>query len=367
MCNQSRQSFQSSDGNYITLDKFSIKDAWNSPTRLEIKSALENGIEHPNCQDCWNEEAAGRDSKRIMINRGLSHVKPLEDQPMAIMLKPGNLCNLACRHCGPFSSSRWLRDYYKIESRDPDWLTYTNQFSNIQDSYNENNRVWSDLKDWAPGIHFYELYGAEPMLIDPLWDVIRTSSLSEGGPKTNLNINTNGTILRDDTQEIFKNFHRVVLGVSVDAVGERFEYMRYPAKWGQLLSNLDRYQEMAAKLGNISISISATVGALNIYYADELWQFFNDRGLHVGFNVLHRPTHLNMRIFPTAVKEKIAKKLQDSNTPAKNLIPMMMSPISEPERAMLDFWVITEGYDRIRQESYKQTFPEMFEILENSK
>ena len=104
VCNQSRNSFQHSDGNYITLDRYTLTDAWNSPTRHEIKTALDSGIQHPNCQDCWDEEAAGRDSKRVMINRGLAHVQPREDQPLALMLKPGNLCNLACRHCGPFSS-----------------------------------------------------------------------------------------------------------------------------------------------------------------------------------------------------------------------------------------------------------------------
>jgi len=367
VCNQSRNSFQHSDGNYITLDRYTLTDAWNSPTRHEIKTALDSGIQHPNCQDCWDEEAAGRDSKRVMINRGLAHVQPREDQPLALMLKPGNLCNLACRHCGPFSSSRWMRDFYKIEAREPDWLTYTSQFSGIQDSYAADNPVWQEMCRWAPGINFYELYGAEPMLIDPLWEVIKTSSHSAGGPRTNLNINTNGTILRADTEDIFRNFHRVVLGISVDAIGDRFEYMRYPARWDQLLANLDAYQDMAARLGNINISISATVSALNIYYADELWQFFHDRGLSVGFNILHRPSHLNMRILPSAVKQQVADRLNSSGTPAQSLVPMMMSPWSQPQQQLLDFWVITEGYDRIRRQSYQDTFPEMFKILAESR
>jgi hypothetical protein len=370
MCNQSRQVFQDEYGNYMTLAQNSLADAWNSPTRLEIKNALENGIEHPNCQDCWNEEDAGRDSKRIMMNRALdpvSHVKALPDQPITIMLKPGNLCNLACRHCSPFSSSRWLKDYFKVEARQPDWTSYIQQFTEIQDSYSDNNPFWEDLKSWAPNIKFYELYGAEPMLIDPLWEVIKTSSQGTNSENTVVNINTNGTILRDDTEEIFRNFYKVVLNLSVDGINDQFEYMRYPAKWNKFMTNLTSYQDMAARLKNIDISVSCTVSALNIYYTDEIWQLFHDRGIHVGFNILHRPDHLNMRILPEVVKQKISDKLRSTGTPAQNLIGMLNSPMPDSEKHLLDFWVITEGYDDIRGESYADTFPEMFNILANSR
>jgi hypothetical protein len=366
VCNQSRQVFQDVDGTYMTLDKYSLADAWNSPTRMEIKNALDDGVEHANCQDCWDEEAAGRDSKRIIMNRALdpvTHVKALPDQPISLMLKPGNLCNLACRHCGPFSSSRWLKDYFKVEAKQPDWTSYIQQFTGIQDSYGENNPVWADLRAWAPNIKFYELYGAEPMLIDPLWEIIKISSLGHNNLNTVVNINTNGTILREDTEEIFRNFYKVVLNLSVDGVSDQFEYMRYPAKWNKFLSNLDSYQNMSKRLGNIDISVSCTVSALNIYYTDEIWQFFHDRGIHVGFNILHRPDHLNMRILPDSAKQQIADKLQSTGTPAKNLISMMNSPIDGAAKSMMDFWVITQGYDDLRGESYQDTFSEFYKIL----
>ena len=363
MCIQSRQMIQDADGTYMTLAQHSLADAWNSPTRQEIRSALDSGIQHANCQDCWDEEAAGRDSKRMMINRGIAHVEPLPDQPISMMLKPGNLCNLACRHCGPFSSSRWLKDYFKVEARQQNWTSYVQQFTEIQDSYRDDNSFWTDLKAWAPNVEFYELYGAEPVLIDPLWEVIKTSSLGANNNKTVVNINTNGTILREDTEEIFQNFYEVDLGLSVDGIGDQFEYMRYPAKWDKFLSNLDAYQNMAARLGNININVSCTVSALNVYYTDEIWQFFHSRGIHVGFNILHRPDHLNMRILPDAVKQQIADRLGSTGTPAQNLIPMLMSPFDDSAKAMVDFWIITHGYDDLRGESYQDTFPEFYKIL----
>lgn len=363
ICNQSRQVFQAADGAYMTLAQYSLTDAWNSPTRHEIRSALESGIQHSNCQDCWNEEAVGRNSKRININHRLADIVPLPNQPVSMMLKPGNLCNLACRHCGPFSSSRWLNDYYKVESQQPDWSTYIKDFSSIRESYHDENPIWADLKTWAPGIEFYELYGAEPMLIDPLWEVIKTASQCANSKKTVIHINTNGTILRADTEDIFQNFKKVHLGFSVDGIGARFEYMRYPAKWDKFLSNLNCYQDMASRLGNVDVNAVCTVSALNIYYVDEIWQFFHDRGISLGFNILHRPDHLNMRILPDIVKHQIADHLRTTAAPVQNLISMLTSPIDGTDKSLEDFRTITQGYDNLRGESYENTFPEMYKIL----
>jgi hypothetical protein len=70
-----------------------------------------------------------------------------------------------------------------------------------------------------------------------------------------------------------------------------------------------------------------------------------------------------MRIIPDAAKQQIADRLSSTGTPAQNLIPMLMSPMDNPTKAMMDFWVITQGYDDLRGESYQDTFPEFYKIL----
>jgi hypothetical protein len=37
--------------------------------------------------------------------------------------------------------------------------------------------------------------------------------------------------------------------------------------------------------------------------------------------------------------------------------------MDNPTKAMMDFWVITQGYDDLRGESYQDTFPEFYKIL----
>ena len=61
------------------------------------------------CRKCWNEERAGRTSKRMHTLDRLKHVVPDETwnedaKPLMFLdLKLGNICNLKCRICGSWS------------------------------------------------------------------------------------------------------------------------------------------------------------------------------------------------------------------------------------------------------------------------
>jgi hypothetical protein len=55
ICNQSRLPLCDKNNNTVELDKGTLIDAWDGVTRQEIKSALNNGIQHPNCESCWSE------------------------------------------------------------------------------------------------------------------------------------------------------------------------------------------------------------------------------------------------------------------------------------------------------------------------
>ena len=361
MCNQSRKWFVDHDNNPIRLDQHTLEDAWASPTRGEIADALKTGHQHSNCQDCWDEEAAGRRSKRIISNEEFANVVAT-DHPRVIMLKPGNLCNLACRHCNPHTSSRWIRDYYKIESTEKVYSTYLEQFRGAQQSFSAESSSWNILKNWSKDTVHYTLYGAEPLLIEQLWDLLETASLQPNAGTVDIRINTNGTIWRDQYYETFSRFRSVAIEISADGVGPQFEYMRYPAKWDNVELNLDRYQQLAKTTSNVTLSVMVTVSLLNIYYADSIWNYFDQRGIACGFNVLHRPLHLNMRIAPELVKQEIALKLK--NTAAAQLVPQLIMPMDDSAVLLEEFWRVTSGYDQLRKENFANTFVEMYGLLE---
>jgi len=363
MCNLSKTQWRDHDNQVIHLNTHSLESAWASPTREEIATALKSGIQHSNCRDCWDEESAGKMSKRIESNNNFADVDVL-DHPRAFFLKPGNTCNLSCRHCNPETSSGWYRDYFNVEAEESEFPVFLQRFATTQDSYRDESAVWPTLLNWSQTAVFYDLYGAEPLLIKPLWEMLRAASTSPTANTIDIHISTNGTIWKDEYYEVFRRFRSVRIGVSVDGISEQFDYMRFPAKWSQVSDNIRRYKELSNAIPSIDVSIETTLSLLNVYYANDIYRYFDNLNIHCGFNILHRPDHLNMRIAPASVKYKITEHLQSiPNHQTANIVKLLNLPMDNSAELLTKFWSITAQYDQFRQESYADTFPEMHKLL----
>lgn len=371
VCNQIKEDLLFEDGTPITLDKNSLSDAWNSPSRLKLRDDLNAGIKRSCCSDCWHEEAAGRDSKRQISNKIYSEIVPIQEQPRVLMIKPGNACNLGCRHCDLFASSNLVKDFFKVESERINIEDTKLHLKNMNKSFSKSNSVWETLKSWSNNILSLELYGGEPLLINSLWDVLSFASKSANAKNISIYINTNGTIWRDDYYDVFKSFKSVRLAISVDGIHEQFEYMRQPAKFDTFLSNLKKFDGLS--LLNMSIETCITVSTLNIFYLPETIQYLSDLSkTHLnlvqkpGTNMLHYPLHLNLRNLPAEVKGIITQKLEVYETTLSdipNVIQFLKLDMEDNEKHFEDFWRITKGYDALRNESYESSFKEMYNIM----
>lgn len=362
ICNQSRTSFKQGS-EVLRLDKNTLAQGWASQTRQEIRTSLNQSIRHANCQDCWAEEDAGRLSLRNIVNERFKDVEAYQEQPRVFMLKPGNACNLACRHCNPYVSSGWYKDHYKLTSTGS-FVDYVKSYNYIRDGYTADNDVWTTLGQWNDNIVYYDLYGAEPLLIDPLLDLLRS-----GNTEQSIHVNTNGTIWQDDFNDVFSKFKHVELGISIDAIGQQFDYMRYPAKWEHVLANLLKYKQLAEKHPSIDLSVCITASILNVYYLAEYVQFFHNLGIEVGINFVHRPDYLNMRILPTKVKQTIIERLESAGfkdgweIKIQHIINFLMLEHNNSEQLFDEFWKFTSGYDQIRNQNYANTFKEFYEVI----
>lgn len=362
ICNQSQTFFTDQDNNLIRTDSHSLKDAWNSPTRKEIDNDLSNGIRHANCQHCWDEEDAGRTSKRQHHNRELHDVVPMEDQPRALLLKPGNICNLGCRHCHPTVSSGWYRDAYKLDSSGSDYNIWLKQYKHIKEGFADTNSgVWEVLDSWVPNLVYYDLYGGEPLLVNRLYQNLVLSADNGYAKNQHIHINTNGTIWRDDFLLVFSKFKSVYFDISADGTHQQFEYMRYPAVWNDFESNLKKYQDLGKLYPSINIGITITVSLYNIYYLPETISYYEGLGFNCGINVLHTPAHMNMRIAPPKLKDAISNKLSDSRY--ASLVKLLYTDIENSKELYKEFLESLEKIDTLRNQRYKDYFPEMAQLL----
>jgi MoaA/NifB/PqqE/SkfB family radical SAM enzyme len=125
------------------------------------------------------------------------------------------------------------------------------------------------------------LLGGEPMF-DPRSFQLLKKLLDHGNDQCFISFVTNGSVCLNDFQKnILKEFQNLNICFSIDGIGKRFEYMRWPGKWNDLLHNLEQYKTITDNL-----SVSYTISAVNANglkkktYVTITTLFINHTGLH---------------------------------------------------------------------------------------
>ena len=304
MCNASTDVFKGIKNNPLRLDKDNLQDIWHSDTRLEIKDSLEKGIRHENCRLCWDAEDSGVTSIRQVLNKRFEGLSPLKEQPRIVIMKPGNQCNLGCRTCNVEATNQLYKIDYELNER-PSGIykehdkeryaqlsnkkisfdQYVSTFESQRKSFHKNNAVWQTLDAWSKGIVHYALFGGEPFVNKPLFDMLDRSDAKGHTASQDLYVSTNATVWSEKYIEIIKNFKSACIGLSIDAVGKQFEYMRYPAVWSKVKENILRFVDFRENNKNISLKISATCNPFNVYNLDELCDVFNDLNIPIDIHL----------------------------------------------------------------------------------
>lgn len=368
LCCHSQTYLQDESGQEIYLDSHSVEQAWNSPTRMQIQQDLEAGIQHPNCSACWNEEAAGRPSRRQVANKQFEKMTVRQDRPQLVDLKPGNTCNLACRTCWPEVSSKWYRDYWEIEARqwEPDYRKYLSSWGRIRSSYSDENvTLWKDLETWLDAVEYYDIYGAEPMLLDKVFLILAQSTQSGRSKQQSLHINTNGTVWNQEYIDILRQFKSVNLDISIDGLGSHYGYIRYGETWSRVEQNLELYQQLAKDNSNFVVNICITVCSLNVLYAMDIQDYFCKKNIPVFFNMVHHPHYLNVRSLPDPVKQQISNSLlaRQPNWQIASVLDFMNMPLENQSQQWAKFCSSTKKLDLLRQQDLAETFPELWSMI----
>lgn len=373
LCCHSRKYLQDTQGNDIYLDTHSLEDAWASPTRLEIQHALDADIEHPNCQACWDDEHADKPSRRMHFNKMYEAVEFRRDQPQLLDLKLGNVCNMKCRTCNPEVSSQWYREDWLLNFQhqlDMSYAEYLQQWRRIAASYSDDNHnLWHTLTQWLPRALYIDYYGGEPMLIKKNFEILEHAVQLDTAKDLVLHINTNGTVWSQYHERLLKNFKLVYFDISVDDIKSRCGYIRYSSDWTLVGSNIDEFLKVIERNSNFLFSVCVTVNSLNVYYLDEIFEYFTSRNLHVNPNMLHRPWQLNCKVLPAPVKEAVIAKLNAYvpsqswdvdhwNTLKHTVTAFLHTPVADAPLHFEEFHRVTRMLDQNRNQSFEKILPE---------
>lgn len=303
------------DGSKYNLKENTLEEIYHSYYMQNLRQDFLNGQKPTTCQRCWDEEAAGRTSKRINSRIRLkeyydqvdwTNIDP--DQLWFIDLKLGNICNLKCRICGSWSSSKWAKeeiDYVPELKNRKEHLAY--KF--LQDGAwpRESDVFWDNLKTLLPNIKYLEFTGGEPFLIEQHFELLRYAVDNNYAKNIEIHYNTNGTVFPKEA-DIWNYFRHVEIALSIDNTNDRFEYERYGADWNEVQDNLKRFNQLRSP--KVSTQLCTTVNIQNVYYLPEICNWINTQTFdHIYFNMLHDPWHMCISSMTTAAQNLVINRL----------------------------------------------------------
>jgi MoaA/NifB/PqqE/SkfB family radical SAM enzyme len=387
--------------------------AWNNEYMKDVRLTMLEGKIPASCSKCIAEESKGVASKRIWetgswMEDGIDVEELIKqtqedgtvpEKLVYLDLRLGHTCNLKCVMCSPHDSSQWVGDHKKVyplfqaKELKEQMQWDRKDFNNF---WHENPDFWKEMYAQIPNLKQVYFAGGEPLMIrEHKWfleEIIRQGYAD----KILIRYNTNGLLIDDEIIELWKKFKKVKVGFSIDAVGDRNYYIRYPSDWATIERNLHKLDNTP---DNIQVSIATAIQILNVkHLADfakwKITQNFKKVNLEntvggiqagggiVNMHLLYIPTFLSIRLLPQSDKAEVRRSfgelanwLHDNYRQDEDF--WKLNPYGWKRwQAVLDFMDAEDHADQLpafkeyiqrmellRGTDFKTTFPELAHLL----
>jgi MoaA/NifB/PqqE/SkfB family radical SAM enzyme len=323
------------------------------------------------CNRCWSEEQLGHTSERQYLKQDLPERLDYTDPryyrrgPRHLNIKVSNICNLRCRTCQSYDSYLYHIEGEHYEKKNN--ITKTLYTGEMFKKHFTDEQL-DELYEFADNLERIELYGGEPFLDDQVPKFL--IRLVDSGLSKNIDlfVSTNATHeLTDTWHKILTNFKEVIINVSVDGIADRFTYMRHPGKWEVAQKNIDVFFNLRTECPSINVVPVITVSALNVWYVDEVFEYFISTYNTEPFIILVQwPKYYCVNVLPNQIKPIVAERL--SNTKFEAIVNLMNTEPSaqDPTRNLtpwqeFKFW--TKEKDLYRKENFIETFDGIGSLL----
>jgi sulfatase maturation enzyme AslB (radical SAM superfamily) len=360
------------------LHKESLDQVWNNDKMKKIRKSML--IEKPvdECEKCYEQERNGFFSMRNSANKSFGHHIGDVDKTSADGHHPefkirywdirfSNICNFRCRYCGPNFSSNWWEDKAALYGKD--------SIGHAKFLYagKDKDDIWNQMVEHIPHLEQIYFAGGEPLIMDEHYRLLN-ELLSKGMTNVRLIYNTNFselTFKKTDVLELWKQFDSVSIGASLDAMGDRAEYMRKGTNWQLIEKNRRRMLEVCPE---VDFYISATVNVFNVLHIPDFHKDWVSKNLikaqDFNVNILQGPQYYRCDILPANIKEQATNKLldtiqwledKDHLTRATNGYHGIINFMNalDNSRNISEFLRVTDQLDKLRGEDFTLIFPEL--------
>ena len=244
------------------------------------------------CRSCYDQERRGATSMRQQSNASFKFTDAISE----LFITLGNTCNMACVFCNPSRSSRlasWMRN-----NPGADWVNVYQQ-TQLADAVKDN--LWYDNTNFLELIEKHpiqklHLNGGEPFAVKKI-----TNLLQQIPKHIELVITTNASWTRQHL-DLLSDYDSVLLEVSIDAVDDVYDIVRYPATWHKTEKQLAMLEDY-----DLEIKYSIVPHCFNALNLGAFAKRFNNKKIIV--NYLNGQKHLGLWNIPTDVKPLVEEQI----------------------------------------------------------
>lgn len=349
----------------LNSEHYDFEKIHNSELFNDVRKKMLSGEIPSPCRKCYELESVGLESKRV---RETNRLKFSFEDALSITdvdgslreidyefveLRLGNHCNLSCRTCNPYSSTKMKSDWIKIHGS---FDTDQKQFD-----WPLDDDFWHKLNQKTNSLRYIYINGGEPLLVDKHKQFLEMLVDRGISSKIKIHYSTNGTVKNQLYEDVWKKFLSVDFSISIDDLEERNTYIRYPSDWTKITEFLKWLHILKQKHNNINFTILQTISSMNVFYLKEFYDYFNEQEIIVSHNFVSDPSYFSISNLPMGLKNLVLKKI--SSYPFHDLVKNFMS-LNINEGKFQEFLSMTEKFDKIRNQSFEKVFYDYAKIIE---
>jgi len=313
----------SANGEKITVENLkSLNEYYNSPSLCSLRKEMIDGKRPEMCRRCWELEDSGGMTERSELVKEknfqdyLTRLNPETGELKNLKVKHidfafSNSCNLKCKMCTPWASDQLINEFSEM-NRVPDNLNF--KYKNI---WNFEENLKNLITQSMPTLDNFVIVGGEPLINNELFKCLKYISETENAENIQLRITTNLTVVPERFLEILSKFKSVHFLVSIDAVYDMHEYIRYPSKFNLIEKNLNFLLNWDHP--KFWIEITTCIMSWNLFEFSKTLEYFSKysqhpkmRGWVPWFNYVTSPDYACPEAIPK--KLRIKAELEISNS-----------------------------------------------------
>ena len=343
-----------------------LQKRWTSDYYKDIRTQFINDEQPSICDKCFSLERTGGTSDRIRFNNMyIDKIEPNVDTgnqygtPFDLDIRPGNLCNLKCRMCGPVSSSQLQKE---AKENPLARLVLGEGIIRSSDVLSRDENIEYILKH-AEQSKRIKFLGGEPTImpeVDKILDILIERELFE----TPLHFTTNCTNGNKRFIDKIKKFKKVFFNYSVDGTGKIVEYIRDPVKFKSINTNIQIYHDIAEH-GQISFAYQA----YNFFHLRDIVRWSNSLGIITRPEIVRTPNWTSYRSIPLKIRQKrieLMMKMPELNSGENShvIMPVLEQMMNDTvEYGTYGLARSTKIYDITRKQHIKDYIPEVWDFI----